>query len=126
MEFITGKTLRLVNFLLDSIFYFLFLIVLMLIFKEVISIENVKWLSCILYFLYYFLSESLTGRTIAKVLTKSKVVSTREDDSYYLLRIFIRTLTRLIPIDIISFLFAQKGLHDIISNTSVDKIVAGK
>ena len=118
----TGKALRLVDFLIDSGIFFILLILFVFAFKDIIAIENIKWISGVLYFLYYFLFEYFSGQTIAKMITKSKVVSSTDRYNYYFIRIFIRSLTRLIPLDIISYLFVSRGLHDWISKTSVIKI----
>lgn len=118
----TGQTLRVVNFLLDTSIYFAVLVILILIFKDFIPLEYVKWISCILYFLYYFLFEYFKGQTIGKIITKSKVISTTMNDNNYLIRIFLRTLMRLLPIDIISYIFTSRGLHDRVSMTSVIQI----
>ena len=115
----TGKTVRLVNFLLDSILFFLILIVFMSVFKNLIPIENMKWISAVLYFLYYFLFEYFKRQTIGKMITKSRVVSVSGNDNSFFIRIFFRTLMRFIPIDIISYLFTFRGFHDQISETSV-------
>lgn len=119
----TVKTVRLVDFLLDSSIFFILLTFFVYTFKDIIALENVKWISGILYFLYYFLFEYFNGRTIAKMITKSKVVSSTGTYNYYFIRIFIRSLIRLIPIDIISYLFVNKGLHDWISMTSVTRVI---
>jgi len=115
----TGKTVRLVNFLLDSILFFVILIVFMSVFKNLIPIENMKWISAVLYFLYYFLFEYFKRQTIGKMITKSRVVSVTGSDKSLFIRIFFRTLMRFIPIDIISYLFTYRGFHDLISETSV-------
>ena len=88
-------------------------------FKNFIGIEHVKWISCIFYFLYYFLFEYFTGQTIAKMFTKSKVISLTDNNDYFFINIFIRTLTRFIPFDIFSYIFMKRGLHDIFSKTSI-------
>jgi len=118
----TGKGLRLIDFLIDSGIFFILLILLVFAFKDIIAIENIKWISGVLYFLYYFLFEYFSGQTIAKMITKSKVVSSTDRYNYYFIRIFIRSLTRLIPLDIISYIFVGRGLHDWISKTSVIKV----
>lgn len=118
----TGKGLRLIDFLIDSGIFFILLILFVFAFKDIIAIENIKWISGVLYFLYYFIFEYFSGQTIAKMITKSKVVSSTDRYNYYFIRIFIRSLTRLIPLDIISYLFVSRGLHDWISKTSVIKI----
>ena len=91
----------------------------MQIFKNIIDIENVKWISAVFYFLYYFIFEYFKGQTIGKMITKSKVISSTDNNEYFFLRIFIRTLTRLIPFDILSYIFTSRGLHDIFSKTEV-------
>lgn len=91
----------------------------MQIFKNTIEIENVKWISGVFYFLYYFILEYFKGQTIGKMITKSKVISSTDNNEYFFLRIVIRTLTRFIPFDILSYIFTSRGLHDIFSNTAV-------
>ena len=119
----TGKTLRLVNFLLDSIIYFILMLVFILLFKNSVAQEDIKWISVLAYFLYYFLFETVLGRTPAKFITKSKVSSLTETQNkfFYLLQILGRTLMRFIPIDILSYLFSFRGLHDYVSKTTITK-----
>lgn len=114
-----GKTLRLTNFLLDSSIFFILLVIFMLLFKNVLAIENIKWISIVLYFLYYLLSEYFFHQTIGKMITKSRVVSSTKDHKLSFIHLVVRTLMRFIPIDIISYLFTFRGLHDLISSTSV-------
>ena len=118
----TGKTLRFVNFLLDSGIFFMLLVLFILAFRSRIASENIKWISCTLYFLYYFLFEYFNGQTIGKMITKTKVVSFSKNNNLFIIRLFIRTLMRFIPIDIISYLFTYRGLHDLISMTTVIKL----
>jgi len=121
----TGKALRFVNFLLDTSIFFILLILFMMVFKNTIASENMKWISVVLYFLYYFLFEYFKGQTIGKMITKSKVISSNDKYKSYFSRIVIRTLMRFIPVDIISYVFTFRGLHDLISMTSVVKIEPG-
>ncbi|GET34555.1 hypothetical protein PbJCM13498_34180 [Prolixibacter bellariivorans] len=120
----TGKTLRLVNFLLDTIIYLILVVVFILLFKNSIPKEDVKWISVVAYFLYYFLFELVAGRTPAKFITRSKVSSLAETTNkfFYLLQILGRTVMRFIPIDILSYLFSFRGLHDYISKTTITKL----
>lgn len=117
-----GKLLRFANFLLDSAIYFLIMLGILVFFKNVIPQENVKWISIIVYFLYYFILESITGQTIGKLITRSKVVSATGSKNYFFLRIILRTIIRFIPIDILTYLFSFRGLHDWISKTTVNKL----
>lgn len=118
----TGKTLRFVNFLLDSGIFFILLILFMLASRNRVASENMKWISCALYFLYYFLFEYFNGQTIGKMITKTKVISSSENNKLFFIRLFVRTLMRFIPIDIISYLFTYRGLHDLVSMTTVIKL----
>lgn len=118
----TGKILRLVNFLLDTAFYFAFIVAFLMVFKNEIEQENIKWISILIYFLYYFLFEYLIGQTPGKIITHSKIISLRENNDYYFIRITLRTLMRFIPVDMFSYLFSYRGLHDWISNTTIIKL----
>ncbi len=114
--------LRFINFLLDTIFYFIVLLVFLSFFNNSIEKKDVKWVSIILYFLYYFFLELIFGQTIGKLITKTKVISLNENKNYYFLQIFVRTLMRYIILDWISYLFSQRILHDWISKTTITKL----
>ncbi len=70
--------------------------------------------------IYYSLLEFLTGKSIGKMITKTKVV-TESGDKPTFLNILGRTLCRFIPFEPLSFLFGDddKGWHDTISKTMV-------
>ena len=75
----------------------------------------------IIVFLYYFLTETYFSRTFAKYFTKTIVV-TKDGSRPKTHKIFIRTLTRFIPFEGLTFLSSNiKGLHDLFSNTYVVK-----
>lgn len=120
----TRKKLRLFNFLLDTTIYIVLLILYIQVFKNKTSIESIKWISGVFYFLYYFIFEYFKGQTIGKMITKSKLVVLTDNNKYFFILIFIRTLTRLIPFDIISYLFTSRGLHDLFSKTTVVNITS--
>ncbi len=117
-----ARILRFFNFLLDSAFYFSLLIIFLMSFKNVIDKDNVKWISIVCYFLYYFLFEYFKGQTPGKMITKSKMISSSDNRNFFFIRIFVRTLVRFIPFDILSYLFLDRGLHDICSKTEVIKL----
>jgi len=117
-----SKTIRFINFLLDTAIYLAFVIIFFMFLRNVIAKDNVKWISILFYFLYYFLFEYFTGQTLGKLATKSKVISLTINSGSYFLQILIRTLMRFIPIDILSYLFSANGLHDWISKTKVIKL----
>lgn len=85
---------------------------------EMSKLEDYMY-SYTLLFIYYFLMESLTNRTLGKYVTKTMVVMingekpTNQD-------IAKRSLCRMIPFDALSFLGINgKGWHDSISSTYV-------
>lgn len=118
----TGKLLRFVNLLLDTLIYSIIMIGFILIFKNVIGQEHVKWISILVYFLYYFLFECFIGQTPAKIITHSKVVFLPKNDGNYLIQILFRTIMRFLPLDLFSYLFSYRGLHDRISKTTIIKL----
>lgn len=76
----------------------------------------------VILFLYYFLQEHFTGQTLGKMITKTKVVGS-DGKPAGIFRIFARSLLRLVPFDIFSYLFGSAlGLHDVLSGTKLKKI----
>ena len=58
------------------------------------------------------------GKTLGKKLMKLKIIQT--DNKNKFTTIFIRTISRLIPLDLVTFLiFENELLHDKISKTKV-------
>jgi len=117
-----NKTLRLVNFIIDTGIYLILMIALLMTFRSEINQENAKWISIAGYFLYYFLFEYFKGQTIGKIITKTVVVSLTGNRDNFFIQILGRSLMRFIPIDIVSYLFSPNGLHDRISRTTVKKL----
>ncbi len=119
--------IRLLNFIIDSILFFIIVIVFSLLFKNIIEKEHLKIFMIILYYFYYFMFEYFIGQTIGKMITKTKVVNMNDDEKPNFIKIVIRTLSRLIPIDFLSYLFASNGIHDLfIENkikTSLNRII---
>lgn len=116
-----GQTLRFVNFLLDTSIYFALLWIFFIVFIDLIPIEEVKWISILAFFLYYFVFESVKGQTPGKMITGTRLVSTTGNKKNFLFRIGCRTLMRFIPLDILSYLLYKRGLHDMISKTAIIK-----
>ncbi len=111
-----GKETRVINFLIDT-----FVILIIWIAWSVIT-EN-KFIGFeefyVVFFLYYFLCEVLVQQTIGKKITGSVVVTTRGEPAG-IFKIFIRTFMRLIPLDILSYMFGNGiGFHDMVSLTRV-------
>ena len=116
------KRTRLYNFLIDSIIFFIIVLVFSILLKKYIERQNLKYLMILLYYLYYFILELTIGQTIGKMITKTKVVNTNNKEKPNFTRIFTRTISRLIPIDFLSYLFSSNGIHDILSKTELKKI----
>ena len=110
------KFLRFLNFCIDS---FLFLVMSRLSLKFLSAngiLTDPKWFSIAFYIFYYFVNEYFFARTPAKWITKTKVFYIYPQAQKAKL-IFIRTLVRLMPFDMISYLFTKNGFHDRWSNT---------
>ena len=75
----------------------------------------------VILFLYYFLTETYFSRTFAKYFTKTIVV-TKNGLRPKIRTVFIRTLSRFIPLECLTFLGTNvRGLHDLFSDTYVVK-----
>lgn len=128
-----SSTKRVVNHLLDTGFYYLFTylflsfigILIGLFFPnltETIDFENKALsytLSAICFIIYYTTLEATTGRSLAKYITKTKVVGL-DGESPNIGTIIKRSFCRFIPFDTLSFLASDgTGWHDSISGTYV-------
>ncbi len=92
--------------------------------------EDHKWLNYLLGFLsgmiYYTLFEFLAGRTVAKFITNTKVVTLKGKKPEFE-TILIRSLCRYIPFEQFSFLGSDgTGLHDSISKTKVVELPSNR
>jgi uncharacterized RDD family membrane protein YckC len=127
----TGK--RFANYILDAIFYLIFSLVigsllgiffavfypsLLTMFDSDNKILNYIYGFCVMS-IYYLTSEALTGRTLAKLITRTKVVNENGNLPSFN-AVVLRTLCRFIPFDALSF-FSQDNLgwHDRLSKTKV-------
>ncbi|MEP7166430.1 MAG: RDD family protein [Candidatus Woesebacteria bacterium] len=70
------------------------------------------------FFFYFTISEILFGKTLGKVVTKTRVVDLKGKKPT-IRQLIIRSLVRCIPFEQFSFVFLPVGLHDSISNTRV-------
>ncbi len=75
-------------------------------------------------FLYYVPQEALFGRTLGKLITGTKVVSTKHEEGGRpgTMQVLGRTLARFIPFEPFSAFMDDKMWHDNLSNTRVIKI----
>jgi serine/threonine protein kinase len=128
---IAGRGRRFANLLLDSIFSFVFNYFFAAIFINFLYQTNLLYYwyisnefliifsMFISFFLYFSIVEFLTGRTLAKLITKTKVINENGVKPSFR-SILIRTLCRLIPFEPFSFLGSKStGWHDKLSKTLV-------
>jgi uncharacterized RDD family membrane protein YckC len=125
---------RFMNCILDTLIVHIILIsigtTLVIIGNITNNYDLIKWVEtkttfeklllwAVMLFLYYFLTETYFSRTFAKYFTKTIVVS--KDGSRPNKRaISIRTLSRFIPVECLTFLGTNvRGLHDLFSDTYV-------
>jgi len=112
---------RVLNHVIDSLCIVILLFIRMLILDVVLGIEpdSYDWIEIVtLYVLFYTLFEYFTGRTPGKYYTKNEVVLIDGSRPGFF-AILGRSLTRIIFLDTISFLFSKRGWHDYFSNTYV-------
>jgi uncharacterized RDD family membrane protein YckC len=124
---------RFANHVIDTIFFYVMAFIMGVLYGLVMLMNDPDFLATVEednllaqyviafigYFIYYFTFEALTGRSLAKLITKTKVIDQNGEKPDYA-TIAIRTLCRMIPFDALSFLFYQdSGWHDRLSKTSV-------
>jgi uncharacterized RDD family membrane protein YckC len=133
-DLLASRSQRFLNFILDFfIIYILWISIgtTLIIIGEITSIYALSnwaestttieklFLWLILFFLYYFLTETYYSRTFAKYFSKTIVV-TKNGLRPNKKQIVIRTLCRFIPLEGLTFLGKNtKGLHDFFSDTYV-------
>lgn len=128
---------RLINYAIDSVFYFVFMILFLIVIRYLSKLEGLSFLSGLLIsdhpnvlnrflfglsttILYYSILEYLLkGKTIGKFITNTRAVTT-ENQILDLKSVLLRSMCRRIPFDSFSFLGdVPRGWHDRISKTKV-------
>jgi uncharacterized RDD family membrane protein YckC len=112
------KGIRITNYIIDILAIFILCLIITIVFSN----SNSKSLTFYLVmFFYYLLLEGITGQTLGKMITKTKVVL-KDGSKPNFLRILMRSVCRLIPIDAFSYLFGSGlGIHDSLSSTKLSK-----
>lgn len=128
-----GMGKRFLNYLLDLVFVLIFIFIFSILFGVVIASvdrsiisdihENSKLIgyliTYIVYMIYYIVFEATTGRSIAKYITGTEVVTENGEKPGFLI-IVVRTLCRFIPIEAFSIFFNDgSAWHDTITGTKV-------
>ena len=127
---------RFANYLIDRIVLFLFSlgfgillgIILALFSPETLDVvEQGNFLleylfAFVLGTIYYSIFEGLTGRSLGKLITKTKVVNEQGEKADFG-SIFLRSMCRYIPFNAFSFLSSDAiGWHDTLSKTRVVEV----
>lgn len=127
---------RFANYILDMIFFYIFCIILGVLIGVIFAIvapgsatflnSDSKLMNYLIGFIllmiYYSIFEGLTGRSLAKYITRTKVVNDRGEKPSFS-TILLRTLCRFIPFEPFSFFISDgSGWHDRISNTRVVEV----
>jgi uncharacterized RDD family membrane protein YckC len=127
---------RFANYILDIIFFYLFCFLVGVSVGALVAVispsmlsnidEDNKILNYLIGFVmgmfYYSTFEAVTGRTLAKFITKTKVVDDNGDKPSYG-TILLRSLCRFIPFEPLSFLGSDgSGWHDKLSGTRVVEV----
>jgi uncharacterized RDD family membrane protein YckC len=121
-----SKKNRAVNFLIDSFIILICFISFLPNFSGMFdNMQNLSndleqlskylWILPSFYFIYYCCFEIVFLQTIGKLITGSQV---RFKESIFG-SIILRTISRFIPLEFISFIILKEGLHDKISKTNV-------
>ena len=121
-----AKNIRFANYIIDVIAYYIFsyivgmLIALVGLTYLLVDKLSLYAISFVVYFIYYFLFELTTGRTLGKLITGTHVVSITGDNPTKK-QVLLRNLSRLVPFEPFSFLGDGTGWHDTWSDTMVVK-----
>lgn len=108
------KGIRVTNYIIDTII--IIIMWLPLVYKNNDS-QFIFFSYYGIRFLYYFIMEGILKYTFGKLITKTKVVK-KNGGKANILHILIRSSLRLLPLDIVSYIFGtERGMHDILSST---------
>ena len=121
-----GIGTRVINFLVDSAFIFLFAYITLQTNKWYAYYYHVKYFKfgehfCAILFLYYTFFEAAFAATPGKWLSFSKVVNEKNTKPKFW-QILVRSVVRLTIIDMFFIPFLDKTLHDYLSKTDVVEI----
>lgn len=130
---LASKEKRILNYVLDLVFFFIFSFLFGVMLGIILGLFYPEWIEIIdsggslaEYVLgiisgiaYYSTLEFTTGKSLAKYITKTKVVDAEGNIPKYS-SILLRTLARFIPFEQFSFLGSESiGWHDKLSGTRV-------
>ncbi|TYB72214.1 RDD family protein [Bizionia myxarmorum] len=125
---VVSSGIRFLHYIIDFIIAYLLILVIFIILGLFINPTSNNFIGGLLtlitvlgtFFGYYAVMEIKFQKTVAKFITKTKVVKI-DGNKPTVSEIIVRTICRLIPFDGISYLFVKNGLHDYLSKTKVIK-----
>jgi uncharacterized RDD family membrane protein YckC len=126
-NFVTSnKQIRIANFIIDNTITGIFIQSIWVSFfydfeLHVYTVDNFykRIFSVLIAFFYYLSLETIWGKTIGKLITKTHVRSIDNNVPTFL-QILVRSAIRIVPFDPLSFLgLNQRGWHDIFSKTKL-------
>jgi uncharacterized RDD family membrane protein YckC len=121
-----SSLIRFVHFIIDTIAWFVLAFILASILDILFNISEefvmlIGYLTLFVTFIgYYYMMEVSFQKTVAKFITKTKVV-TNDGNKPSKKDILVRTFCRFVPLDHVSYLFTRNGFHDRLSNTKILK-----
>ncbi len=121
-----GTGTRVLNFLIDTLIIFLISYAISKIHQWYVMYYHIhyyrfSWFFFGTLFIYYTFFETIFARTPGKWMSISKVVNKNGNKPNFI-SILIRSLTRLILIDMFFIPFLDKTLHDYFSKTEVVEV----
>lgn len=84
------------------------------------ALDGIKWWGiCMAFYVIYYVSfEVISGRTLGKFVTGTRVVTTK-GQALSIPTAFVRTLCRFLPFEPMSFSLGETWWHDSLSRTQV-------
>ena len=125
---VVSSGIRFLHYIIDFVIAYLLILVIFIILGLFINPTSNNFIGGLLTLItvlgtflgYYAVMEIKFQKTVAKFITKTKVVKI-DGNKPTASEIVVRTICRLIPFDGISYLFVKNGLHDYLSKTKVIK-----
>ena len=115
---VVSRKIRLQNFVIDLMAFFPLAYIIGQTAKNFFGPTTIFWVLLVMYFMYYFVLELLIGQTFGKIVTSTVVVG-KDFKSISPTQALIRTLLRLLPLNVFYSMNHRKCLHDKWSDTLV-------
>jgi uncharacterized RDD family membrane protein YckC len=119
----TGVGTRSINFFVDTLIVFILAFIgfkahQWYVYYYRTTFYNFGWFFALAILVYYTIAEGLTGRSVGKLLSQTRVVN-RQGLRPSFGQVLVRSLLRLTIVDMFFIAFLDKPLHDHLSKTEV-------